>query len=507
MRKKEFIQKAESYVPKILQKEYCLYTPVDFVEDKKAFQNVKTIPSEEKESYSAGDKVCLDFGRHITGYFSFFMGQYQKYIDAPVRLKLKFAETPYEAYRDFSTYQPGLCSSWLQEEIITVDTKGEVRLNRRYAFRYVEISIIASSVPVTLKKFAAVACSSADFLKLDETDCSDPIMKGMDRIAVNTLAECMQDFFEDGPKRDRRLWLGDLRLQALANYYTFQNTDLVKRCLYLFASFDDEERLLPSYIYTKPEIETGEAYLVSYALLFSVALCDYYEHTKDKTVTKDLFDTAKRQIDITKKMLDENGILVMPEDYGWWTFVDWSDAEPVTANMGIYIYTVNKFANLCEKLGMKNEAYSYREFAKELKKASIEFLYNGNIFQNEYDKKQYSIHSQVWMILADVVSKEEARRILKECIGNKKYIQPVTPYMHHYVVEALIKTELYQEAKQYITDYWGSMVEFGADTFWEVFVKDDPFCSPYGDALINSACHAWSCTPTYFIRKYFNNYS
>ena len=26
----------------------------------------------------------------------------------------------------------------------------------------------------------------------------------------------MQDVFEDGPKRDRRLWLGDLRLQALA---------------------------------------------------------------------------------------------------------------------------------------------------------------------------------------------------------------------------------------------------------------------------------------------------
>ena len=27
----------------------------------------------------------------------------------------------------------------------------------------------------------------------------------------------MQDVFEDGPKRDRRLWLGDLRLEALAN--------------------------------------------------------------------------------------------------------------------------------------------------------------------------------------------------------------------------------------------------------------------------------------------------
>jgi hypothetical protein len=31
----------------------------------------------------------------------------------------------------------------------------------------------------------------------------------------------MQEVFEDGPKRDRRLWLGDLRLQALVNDVTF----------------------------------------------------------------------------------------------------------------------------------------------------------------------------------------------------------------------------------------------------------------------------------------------
>ena len=36
---------------------------------------------------------------------------------------------------------------------------------------------------------------------------------------------------EDGPKRDRRLWLGDLRLEALANYETYRNFDLVKRLL------------------------------------------------------------------------------------------------------------------------------------------------------------------------------------------------------------------------------------------------------------------------------------
>ena len=46
----------------------------------------------------------------------------------------------------------------------------------------------------------------------------------------------MQTSFEDGPRRDQRLWVGDLRLQALTNYVTYKANDLVKRCLYLFAA-------------------------------------------------------------------------------------------------------------------------------------------------------------------------------------------------------------------------------------------------------------------------------
>ncbi|GAB7169398.1 hypothetical protein TUA1478L_13940 [Lactiplantibacillus plantarum] len=58
----------------------------------------------------------------------------------------------------------------------------------------------------------------------------------------------MQDVFEDGPKRDRRLWIGDLRLQALANYATFKDTDLVKRCLYLFGAMPTTAGRIPANV-------------------------------------------------------------------------------------------------------------------------------------------------------------------------------------------------------------------------------------------------------------------
>ena len=82
--------------------------------------------------------------------------------------------------------------------------------------------------------------------------------------------------------------------------------------------------------------------------------------------------------------------------------------------------------------------------------------------------------------------------------GAKK---PVTPYMHHYVVEALQAAGLNAAATDLLRSYWGGMVKKGADTFWEVYVPGDDLLSPYKSHLMNSYCHAWSCTPSYFLRK------
>jgi hypothetical protein len=69
------------------------------------------------------------------------------------------------------------------------------------------------------------------------------------------------------------------------------------------------------------------------------------------------------------------------------------------------------------------------------------------------------------------------------------------------VVEALLEAGLREEASALLHAYWGGMIRKGADTFWEVYLPDDDFASPYKSHLVNSYCHAWSCTPTYFLRK------
>jgi hypothetical protein len=65
----------------------------------------------------------------------------------------------------------------------------------------------------------------------------------------------------------------------------------------------------------------------------------------------------------------------------------------------------------------------------------------------------------------------------------------------------MLQCGLKQEAKQLVETYWGGMVKAGADTFWEVYDPSNAGLSPYGSTLVNSYCHAWSCTPAYLLRS------
>ena len=84
-------------------------------------------------------------------------------------------------------------------------------------------------------------------------------MERICRVSLRTLKNCMQDVFEDGPKRDRRLWLGDLRLQALADYASFKNYELVKRCLYLFAGMTRQDGKISACLFVEPEHQADKA--------------------------------------------------------------------------------------------------------------------------------------------------------------------------------------------------------------------------------------------------------
>lgn len=509
----DLLSKAEWNIPDLEMKIVYPTRIVETVEDKTKLNGVSVKESEKRieklASYGLGrdESIILDFGDHRVGTFEVNIDQTGSPMDAPLLLKLKFAEVPSELTAKTEDYDGWLSRSWIQEEFIHIDELPQkLKLARRYSFRYLEIKVMDTSPKwkAIFFKPRVTSVTSADYAKLKPLQLKDSELQKIYDVSVKTLAECMQEVFEDGPKRDKRLWLGDLRLQALANYATFNNIKLVKRCLYLFAGMTTEEGKISANVFVKPKNVPDDTFLFEYSLFFISTLFDLNTVHPDIELVQELYPTAKKQMDITLEMIDSDGKLMVDADYP--VFVDWSNEfNKDTAGQGELIYVLKQFISLAELVG-DIEISKYKVALYK----TIEYTKN-NLYRAERKLfvttgEEYNIASQVWMVLAQIMSAEENKEIMKETI---KSLFPVTniatPYMYHHIVEALFEAGMKEEATSLMKSYWGKMIALGADTFWEAFDPDKPDYSPYGSPVVNSYCHAWSCTPAYLIQKYLTD--
>jgi glycogen debranching enzyme len=286
---------------------------------------------------------------------------------------------------------------------------------------------------------------------------------------------------------------------------SFKNNQLTKRCLYLLAALANDDGLLNPTIFETPVPHPQKNHLLDYCLLYNVALKEYVAVTGDNQTGLDLWPVAKKQLDIIKTYAGDDGMInYLKANQEWWVFFDWKDGLDKQAVLqGLSIYTLNQTYRLAKLLGKEAEVSWIPAMARKLKAAAHKNLYDKKIglFVSGVNK-QVSYGGQAWMILSGVASKAEAQKALKALPANTNAVKPGTPYMFHYYEAALIESGLKTEAREALISYWGGMVKKGADTFWEVYDPADELKSPYNFYPVNSYCHAWSCTPVYFIRKY-----
>ncbi|SFB05918.1 alpha-L-rhamnosidase [Cohnella sp. OV330] len=509
VRNEAFVRKAEALKPALLEEAVKAARVVEVVADAEAMHGWRAreaAPAEalEAREFKKGDAVVLDFGDHRVGYVSFDVRPVGSPPDAPLKLKLTFGEMPVEMAEPFSSYNGWISSSWLQEEILLVDVlPARISLPRRYSFRYLKLEVLDTSQKyrVAFEGVTVRTVTSGDVSAVAELAHPDPVIREIDRVSVKTLQDCMQDVFEDGPKRDRRLWLGDLRLQALANYETFRGDDLVKRCLYLFAAVPDELGRVTANLFIEPDLIADDTYLYDYSLFFAATLHDYVEATGDEETLRELWPLARRQVELGLERLDETGVL--RDEETWWAFIDWHQSLNKQAPaQGVLIYTLKRAIAMAERVGCDSATGLAARLA-EVEAATLARLWDAELgfFVSGADR-QVSWASQAWLALAEVLPPEDNRALMLRLLAESPDIGPTTPYMYHHVVEALLLTGCRDQAVAMLKQYWGGMLEDGADTFWELYDPQDKSFSPYGSHLINSYCHAWSCTPTYLIRKF-----
>lgn len=499
---------------------------VKAVKDVNAFQGWKyekmqeTVSNLQEKNFKDVKEVTLDFGKHLVGCFRFHTktlgGRPQ---DAPVRIKFFFGELPAELNTPLDPWKGSLSRAWMQDEVVTVTQCDEwIEIPRRISFRYLKVELMGASrdFDFAIDDMEFKAQSSAGEVKTSLLPSCSPEVSHINKVGIETLRECMQTVYEDGPKRDRRLWIGDMYLESLANRYSFQNYQMTKRCLYLFAGLAADDGVLISNCFElpTPHPQYG-SYCLTYCLLWNSTLLEYLKDTGDKTTALDLWKVAKRQTEDAISYVDDRGIFNQHKRGSYvWLFFDWRDGLDVNTPMqGATIFALQQTYQLAKLIGKEKEVAEYPALIKKMQKAARTYLYDvkrgvmvsGKDAQGDGMKcaqPQLSILSQVWSVKAGILSKKEGAKAIRTAMKNKEVLMPGTPYATHYLIEAMLLCNMQKEARQYLVDYWGGMVNKGADTFWEAYDPKDDFISPYGFSPVNSACHAWSCTPVYFIHQY-----
>lgn len=445
-----------------------------------------------------GDTMILDFGRNMVGYL-------QGVSNANATIKIQTAEVLAELGDSWEQYPPFFDNGYKPANnwIFDFEMKKKWRINERRTFRYIRLVMLSTQTAITLSNLYCDEVSAIALDKVKPLKDFSKKMQGIDLTAQYTLRNCIQEVFEDGPKRDQRLWLGDLRLEALADEVLYHSDSQVKRCLLLFAGTQRKDGFIPACVFTEkgehPEI--GDEMIPDYAMLYGDVLLNYANSSNDWILAKKLYPIASQQVDIVcKKWLNEKNYLQIPDSI--WQFIDWSkNLDRQAAEQATAIYATKSLLSLATRLGIKKDIEKWQILIKQLTASALDNLYDKEkgLFISG-SQRQVSWASQIWMILAGVADKNTATQILKQLQKDTTAIQPGTPYLVHHLVQAYLLCDMDEAAYNLIKNYWGGMVLKGADTFWEIYNPENAYTSPYNSHLFNSYCHAWSCTPAWFLR-------
>lgn len=503
-----WLEIADALAPSLCHRRFEAARTVRPVRDAAAFQGWRMDPAGPgRDIPITGDPAYLDFDRHL-------VGEVRLHVSRPLTadecLWVRFGETPAEVCEDAHDMPGKLGGEWLAPVALSPDSEGWAVAPARRALRYARIWIertgperVGLDPPPRLIAAHVIAQTSAAW----EDPPLWPDMPAwqieLDRIALHTLRNCMQAVFEDGPKRDRRLWLGDLYLQAKTAYVSFGGHDLVKRCLYLFAATCGEDGTISPCVFAKPTWHGNHIRIPGYAWLFAPTLLDYVQATGDLDTAADLWDLALAQFDLFDRHADTHGVFDPPRDTVW-RFVDWHESlDPQPAEQAIAVYGLNSLIRLAPLAGRPAAARDLRQRRDRwVQAARAAFYDDATGLMRGRTSGQLSWATHAWMILAGIIRRAQAAPTLERLHAATDVLPPVTPYMHHYVLAAMFRAGQREQAWSGLRTFWGAMADRGATTFWEIWDPADDRRSPYASHLHNSYCHAWSCTPSWFIRHH-----
>jgi len=439
----------------------------------------------------APDAVTIvDFGEELVGHLTVRS-------DAPLRLTLGPGESEPEA-RDFDdrTENP--------LRVAALFDQGTWRDARRAALRHVAVrndSGLPATFELGLDAFEVAIEPRGAFR------CADVLLDEIYRTARRTVLRCTHDYIEDGPKRDRLLWLGDLAATADVFGLTIGDLRPLRRSLLLAASAQLRSGALPG-VGPHP----NDLVLADYVPQWILSARAYALHSGDLETAALVMPTVRRALQFLLERVGPDGLVGPEEETDWWVFLDWNRREPfgapvekrgyVTVLSLMTAAALRAGADLARWLGRDAEADVFRGHAALMLERTLERAWHDDIpaivdwVRGGERTRHVSRFTTAWALLQGVGDAHQ-RTAMAEILANAAgRAEPTTTgYGQTYNVAALFEAGHPDAALALVRRYWGGMLDRGATTFWESFDPDEDRATEldlYGRRFGVSLCHGWS---------------
>lgn len=361
---------------------------------------------------------------------------------------------------------------------------------RKRAFRYLYVPRITSD-KISVKAYHQT-------LPLEvraEFSCDNELMNRIWKVSAETYKLCSGMFFIDGIKRDRWIWSGDAYQSYFVNPYLFFDEEIDKRTILALRG--------------NKEISQHINTIVDYSMLWLISVENEYQMTKDKRFLEMVYPKMESMMELFRSQTDENGFIRGRERD--WIYIDWAniDKEGAVCAEQILLLKCCKTMIFCGNLlGKQVKAYEERQafLEKQIKKFFWDEEKGAFIDSYESGKRNVTRHANIFAILFDLADKKEEQQIIDNVLLNPKIEQITTPYFKFFELDVWGKLGYLKNIWEALGDYWGSMLEKGAVTFWEEYVPKQEApeqYSMYGDPFGKSLCHAWGASPIYLLGRYF----
>ncbi|MFQ3550248.1 MAG: family 78 glycoside hydrolase catalytic domain, partial [Armatimonadota bacterium] len=374
----------------------------------------------------------------------------------------------------------------------------------RRAFRYMQLTFRDLKTPIDIES-VSITNIGYPVEQVSSFECSDELLNKIWNKGLDTLKICMQDAYEDCPLREHAQYPGDARVQALMNYYCFNDKKLAEKALTQFVQRQREDGL-----FNAVAPSSTNHILPDYNLVWVIMLHDYYLYTNGLVLVEKLYDNMKLLLDnwILTQAAD-NGLLTYEPNpdvpfWEWWLFIDHMPLDKhgeVAAYNAFYYQALKDASKLAKAVGNSEDAVKWHERAESVKAEYNKRFWNDekgayiDCFANNKQSEVVSIQTNTLSVvfgLTDINKNNQIRELIKkDCFD----VKSSGPYFDFYVLQCMNLLGLIDESIDHIKRMWGEMLNRGASTWWETFDPNWP-----EDVICDaSLCHAWSSAPTYYL--------